>query len=462
MSRILPQRPSLEHLHKQAKTLLDAMREQNPGAQLADAQFALAREYGFASWPKLKAHVESVLSGFDPVRALVEAVKAGATDQVRQLLADHPALKDRLDDPLPGLDFDGTVLLRAVSQANRDLVQVLLDAGADINQKSHWWAGGFGVLDSVEPALAPFLIERGARLEPPAAARLGMLDELKAMVARDPAAVHARGGDGHTALHEAASLEIARFLVEHGADVNAIDVDHESTPAQYLIKDHQDIVRYLISRGSRTDILMAAALGDNALVRSHLERNPESIRTTVGSRDFPMANPKAGGIVYYWTLGGGGMTPHMIAQHFGHRDTYRLLLDHTPADYQARLEHRKLPDAARAGDGDAVRRMLAQGWPLDARGDENATALHWAAWLGYAPIVRDLLEAGAPVNIRGDTFDGTPLGWAAHGSVHGWNCRTGDFAGVVRALLDAGARISDLPADFDATDAVHEIFKRSV
>lgn len=462
MSRILPQRPNLEHLKDQAKTLLREMQERNPDAQLTDAQFAIAREYGFASWPRLKAHVESVLRGFDPVKALVEAVRSGATGEVRRLLTDHPALKEKLDDPLPGLDFDGTVLLRAVAQGKPDLVQVLLDAGADINQKSHWWAGGFGVLDSAKPSLAPFLIERGARLEPPAAARLGMLEELKAMVARDPGAVHARGGDGHTPLHEAASLEVAQFLVEHGADVNAIDLDHESTPAQYLIKDHQDIVRYLISRGSRTDILMAAALGDDDLVRSHLDRNPDSIRTTVGSRDFPMSNPQAGGIVYHWTLGGGGMTPHLVAQHFGHQATYQLLLDHTPADYQAQLERRKLPDAARAGNREAVRRMLAQGWPLDARGDENATALHWAAWLGYAPMVKDLLEAGAPVHIRGDTFNGTPLGWAAHGSVHGWNCRTGDFAGVVQALLDAGAKIADLPSDFDASDAVHEIFKRSV
>jgi hypothetical protein len=205
---------------------------------------------------------------------------------------------------------------------------------------------------------------------------------------------------------------------------------------------------------------MAAALGDNDLVRQHLEQNPAAIRMTVSSRDFPMKNPKAGGIIYYWTLGGGGMTPHMIAQHFGHVTTYQLLLDHTPDDYRRLLEHRKLPDAARAGDGAAVRRMLAEGWPLDARGDENATALHWASWLGYTPIVKDLLKAGAPVSIRGDTFDGTPLGWAAHGSLHGWNCRTGDFVGVVEALLHAGARVADLPADFDASDAVREALER--
>jgi hypothetical protein len=54
----LPDRPSLSHLRKQAKDLLRRLRQQNPDAALTDAQHALAREYGFDSWPKLKVHVE--------------------------------------------------------------------------------------------------------------------------------------------------------------------------------------------------------------------------------------------------------------------------------------------------------------------------------------------------------------------------------------------------------------------
>jgi hypothetical protein len=59
MSRDLPEISNLDHLKKQAKTLLRKLQERNPAAKLAGAQHALAREYGFASWPKLKAHVES-------------------------------------------------------------------------------------------------------------------------------------------------------------------------------------------------------------------------------------------------------------------------------------------------------------------------------------------------------------------------------------------------------------------
>jgi hypothetical protein len=73
MSRHLPSRPNLDHLRKQAKDLLSDIQKGNPGWKLADAQHALARGYGFASWPKLKSHVELLASGptdpdIEPVR----------------------------------------------------------------------------------------------------------------------------------------------------------------------------------------------------------------------------------------------------------------------------------------------------------------------------------------------------------------------------------------------------------
>jgi hypothetical protein len=61
MSRNLPARPNLEYLKNEAKDRLDDLRLADPRAQLADAQYALAREYGFASWPALKTHVDSLV-----------------------------------------------------------------------------------------------------------------------------------------------------------------------------------------------------------------------------------------------------------------------------------------------------------------------------------------------------------------------------------------------------------------
>src|SRR5688500_8510802 len=69
----LPERPSLQQLRKQAKELLQQLRSGDPSATarlrkykttvddpiLADAQFALAREYGFESWPKLAHHIQA-------------------------------------------------------------------------------------------------------------------------------------------------------------------------------------------------------------------------------------------------------------------------------------------------------------------------------------------------------------------------------------------------------------------
>jgi hypothetical protein len=66
MSRNLPARPNLEFLKNEAKSLLDVMLQRDGAAQLADAQHALARDYGFASWPKLKAHVESLAVPLHP------------------------------------------------------------------------------------------------------------------------------------------------------------------------------------------------------------------------------------------------------------------------------------------------------------------------------------------------------------------------------------------------------------
>jgi hypothetical protein len=61
MSRQLPSRPNFEHLRKQAKVLFAELRRTNAATQLSDAQHALARDYGFDSWPRLKAHVESLV-----------------------------------------------------------------------------------------------------------------------------------------------------------------------------------------------------------------------------------------------------------------------------------------------------------------------------------------------------------------------------------------------------------------
>src|SRR5512135_1032986 len=364
MTRRLPPHPNLEHLKKQAKVLHEQLQSGNPQAherfrallsraapaapQLADAQLALARDYGFASWAKLKAHVEAIDA--DPPAELVAAIHANDADEVRAVLERYPELRAQLNDTMPGLHFGATPLLAAVPFSNRAMIDVLLQAGADINQRSHWWAGGFGVLDD-DRGMAPFLIERGARVDVHAAATLGMMDVLERLVRADPALVHARGGDGQTPLHMAQTIDVAKWLLDHGADIDARDVDHESTPAQYMIRGRQDVARFLVSRGCHTDILMAAALGDLALVRKHLGADPECIRVFVADEWFPKRDPRAGGCIYLRTLGQLA-TPHSVAREFGHEEVFRLLMERTP-------EALKLALACGLGDEATFRQLLA-------------------------------------------------------------------------------------------------------
>lgn len=413
---------------------------------------------------------------------LYVAIRTGDAVAAAELLAEHAELRARLDEPLPGGAFGSTPLLTAVGRGDRAMIDVLLGAGADINARSHWWAGSFGVLDT-EHGLNEFLIERGAKIDAHVAARLDLLGRLEELVSAAPERMHARGGDGQLPLHFSASVRIAAYLLDHGAEIDARDIDHESTAAQWMLKDRPDVARYLVSRGCRTDILMAAALGDLEQVRRHLDNDPGSIHTTVSDRYFPKQNPRSGGSIYIYTLGT-NRTPHQLARAAGHDDVFRLLMDRSPLTLQftqaaliadsdtvkgfladnpgmvatlSSADLAALVSAAMDSNLAAVQLMLASGWPPGAA-ERGVTALHWAAFHGDAPIARELLRHGAPTGVRDTQYNAAPLGWAIHGSLHGWHPERGDYAGVVEALLDAG--VEPPAGEVETTPAVREVLSR--
>src|SRR5437763_3645450 len=129
--------------------------------------------------------------------------------RMAQVLEEHPELKVRINEPVGA--FDSPAIIHARS---RQMLDVLLAAGADINARSRWWAGGFGLLDEAKPELAAYAIQRGAEVTAHAAARLGMLEKLKQLVTANPELVHAKGGDGQTPLHVASTIEIATYLLD--------------------------------------------------------------------------------------------------------------------------------------------------------------------------------------------------------------------------------------------------------
>jgi len=232
---------------------------------------------------------------------------------------------------------------------------------------------------------------------------------------------------------------------------------------------------------------MASALGDAALVRHHLDQNPASIQMTVSATDFPTRNPHAGGTIYIWTLGG-ARSAHAIARDFKHEDVFQLLIERSPHELAvavacevgdedllrtllsrgtidaAHLNNglaRRLVDAADRNDTTAVRLMLLAGWPVDAVGKHGATALHFAAWHGNAAMVAALLARNAPLEQCDHDFKHTPLGWAFHGSLNGWNADRGDYAAAVKALLDAGAVVGGTtPDSINASEAVRSVLRR--
>src|SRR6516162_11657993 len=81
--RPLPERPNLRHLKDQAKDLF-----LSGGAEsLTDAQFKIARLYGFASWPKLKAHIDSL----EEIGQLKQAIDGNDLERVELLMTRNPA-----------------------------------------------------------------------------------------------------------------------------------------------------------------------------------------------------------------------------------------------------------------------------------------------------------------------------------------------------------------------------------
>ena len=141
-TRVLPSAPNLEQQKKQARELLDAARAHDPAAlarirehhprysgtpdaelaqigfSLHDAQIVLAREYGFPSWPKLKAHIDSVtaarqtrpfvrdLAYYDErARGLLEILPDGLPSAIEQVRSWHPALSDASDEAIRSAPF---------------------------------------------------------------------------------------------------------------------------------------------------------------------------------------------------------------------------------------------------------------------------------------------------------------------------------------------------------------------
>jgi len=399
----------------------------------------------------------------DPdVKSFHDAVLAGDVPGVQRLLA-LPHVRDRINEPM----FAFGQRAAHIAAKNEVLLSALITAGADVNLKSAWENGPYTVLDNADEATARFLMARGATLTVNVAARLGWFDELRSMVGADAALVHARGGDGQQPLHEAKTVAIADFLLDHGSGIDVRCIDHRSTPAQYALVDRPDVCRRLLERGATPDIFMAARLGDMSLASRLLESDPSAIAARIHEPGYAVVPPFN---IYCWTLGF-GLSPHEVALRFGHREVHDLLAARSPArvrlmnailtadERAARAvlaedpslfpslppqDHAHLAQAIFHEQFDAADLMIRVGFDpaAQAAGVDGGTALHAACWVGNLPMVERLLaHGGVPVDTRDPTHGSTPLGWAAFGSVHR-RATGGDYPAVAGRLVAAGADIT--------------------
>jgi ankyrin repeat protein len=192
--------------------------------------------------------------------------------------------------------------------------------------------------------------------------------------------VHSRDGHDQTPLHLASSVDVARLLLECGADANAPGWMGETPLHSAASGGRAEIARLLIARGAAVNA-----------------RRPER-------DDTPL--------------------------HFAANEAVANLLIENGAEVDARDIYKRTPLhwAAQFGREGVAACLIRAGADVDARGSTKDTPLHWAAREGHASTLSLLLKRGAHIDVQ-DRDGHTALHFAA------WRARTA----LIPLLLDCGA-----------------------
>src|SRR5258706_6142852 len=278
---------------------------------LTRAQFALAREFGFASWPQFARHVEGIARAHSPIagfEAAVDAIVSGDLAMLEKLVSEHPVLAN-----VHSTREHGATLLHYVSangvesyrqKTPPNIVQItslLLDAGADVNAESDAYGGRCATLGLAATSYHPqaagvqlelldllikngatldasdggsvvngclrngrgqaaeFLASRGARLDLEGASGVGRLDVVKAFFddagRLKPVATQSQMNAGFAWACELGRTEVVAFLLQMGMDADATLTQRGETGLHWAAHGaHVQIVALLLGRVTRVDI----------------------------------------------------------------------------------------------------------------------------------------------------------------------------------------------------------------
>lgn len=346
------------------------------------------------------------------------AINSGDVAQVRSMVADAPELLLAYNPDY----FGATPLTSVASSDDREMIQVLLELGADPNRRSDWGMGPWSPLHmaiySNKMELARYLLDHGAELDVHTAAALGGMDDLNRLLDADPDRISEPGGDGCTPLHFAGTTDAAQLLLDRGADIDARCVDHFSTPLQYLADPRPEIARYLISKGAQVDIFSAAMCGEIECVRKLVADDPMVLNQKIDQTVFPPGPDHDVQNILTFTVGGGCSPLHA---------------------------------AVCGNQPQTIAELIELGGDPNTRGGyDDASPLHLAAWRDNKSAAVQLIKSGADINLRsGKIHNNTPAGWAI----------VAGSADVFELLMDHNCEILEFFKD-DAAAAVNGKFRQ--
>jgi ankyrin repeat protein len=424
----LPQRPSLEHLRKQAKA-----RKRERAIPLSQAQHELAREYGFESWPKLVHHVQAAgLEGIE--RALVLADPAALREALR---ADPQAATAPVGELAPLI-----ALTRRSTGSPADVracARLLLDAGADPDGHTVEWGGEgkmtalFDAVERRDLELVRLLLERGAH--------------------PDEDAFYHACEQGDTAFLDLLHVPGFENLVNHKLDFE------DAAGLQWFLDRGVDVdrhrcVHHAIARGRGLRII-------EMLLDAGADPNLPWDRWDPGRRPLALA-ARCGHLAAYELLASRGATAELdpvdaavLAVARGESVTLPTApppsLGNPPSEDYGWI----LGQFALLGRTDVVRALLDAGMGVDTRGWSNFTPLDQAAMHGRSETVRLLIERGADLaDCAFDDEGPTPLDCALWG-LRNNRAEDGDYLETIEVLVGAGAPTRITPPTGDpAVDAL--------